>query len=323
MKKILHIRRIPPTGFDGTDSYCQRLYQYLANDEECQILPVPDIPEEKSVFNYRYDQSVLRSYIEQADIIHINGYTALGTRQALKLAKQMNKKVVYTAHWHPFSKLRRPFLGKMFFYLLLKPYIRRYADVVTTINNEDTAFFKQIHPNVVQIPHWNVCGNKPNPTIKHQPNKIVFVGRINDPVKGFYHILSLPEGIYDIHCVGKGDMQTSRTDITQHVNIPQTELDKLYAEASLVVIPSKYEAFSFAALEALAVGTPVLMSEYVRIADYLDHKEGYAIFHFGNTEEFNQKVKDTIGKKVDVDYISETFSVERIISIYKKIYLSL
>lgn len=323
MKRILHIRRIPPTGFDGTDNYCQRLYQYLANDNECKVLPIPNIPEEKSIFNYRYDRNVLRTYIEQADIIHVNGYTAWGTRQALKMAKQMGKKVVYTAHWHPFCKLHRPIFGRLFFEIFLKAYVKRYPDVITTINNEDTTYFRHLHNNVIQIPHWNADAAKPDSNIQRLPNKIVFVGRINDPVKGFFHILSLPENVYDIHCVGKGEINTTRKDITHHINIPQEELNRLYAEASLVVIPSQYEAFSYAALEALAQGTPVVMSEFVRIADHLNQIDGYSVFHYGDLEEFQEKVKTTIGKKVDVDYIASTFSANRIISIYKQIYLSL
>lgn len=310
-------------GYDGTDNYCQRLYKYLSDDKECRVLKVPDIPQVKSVFNYGYDEEVLKKYLAEADVIHVNGYTAWGTRQALKIAKQMGKKVVYTAHWHPFSKLHHPIFGRLFFDIFLKPYIRKYADVITTINNEDTAFFRKFHDNVVKIPHWNVNEVKANPTIVRKPNMIVFVGRINDQVKGFFHVLSLPENVYDIHCVGKGDMNTTRKDITQHVNIPQEELDRLYAEASLVIIPSKYEAFSFASLEALASGTPVLMSEYVRIADYMNNVKGYSIFHYGNLKEFNEKVKSTIGTKVDTDYIEKTFNPEHIISIYKNLYKSL
>lgn len=323
MVKILHIRRIPAGGYDGTDNYCQRLHKYLAADEECQVLTVPDIPQTSSIFNYAYNEDTLRSFIAQADIVHVNGYTALGTRQALRMAKLMGKKVVYTAHWHPFSKLRRPLLGRLFFEVMLKPYIKKYADVVTTINNEDTAFFRAFHHNVVQIPHWNVNDTKPDASIPRKPNMIVFVGRINDPVKGFFHILSLPQGVYDIHCVGKGEMNTDRHDITQHVNIPQADLDRLYAQASLVVIPSKYEAFSFAALEAMAMGAPVVMSQYVRIADYLDGINGYSIFHYGDTAEFCDKVRQTIGKGVDIDSVLSTFDPKRIISIYKQLYMNL
>lgn len=323
MLTILHIRKIPAEGYDGTDNYCQRLHMCLADDEECRVLEVPDIPQKRSVFKYAYDENVLAEYIAKADVIHVNGYTAWGTRQALRLARRMGKKVVYTAHWHPFSKLRHPFLGKMFFTLFLKPYIRRYADAVTTINNEDTAFFRRFHSNVIQIPHWNVNDCKPDTSIVRKPNMIVFVGRINDPVKGFEHILSLPENVYDIHCVGKGDITATRKDITHHVNIPQKDLDRLYAEASLMVVPSKYEAFSFAALEALAMGTPVVMSQNVRIADYLGGIEGYSVFSYGDIDDFNRKVNETIGRHVDTQRIADTFSARRIISLYKNVYKSI
>lgn len=323
MIKVLHIRRNPVGDFDGTDNYCQGLHKYLSEDPECMVMEVPDIRQTKSIFNYAYDNADLCHHIAQADIVHINGYTALGTCQALKIAKRMGKKVVYTAHWHPFSKLRRPMFGRIFFELLLKPYIKRYADVVTTINDEDTAFFRALHSNVVRIPHWNANEAIVDTSVVRKPNMILFVGRINDAVKGFFHVLSLPENKYEIHCVGKGEINTTRQDIIQHVNIPQNELTRLYAEASLVVIPSMYEAFSFVALEAMAAGTPVLMSQYVRIADYLAGKSGYSIFPFGNTDEFCKRVELMIGQKVDVEYIHDTFSPDKIISKYKELYMTI
>ena len=323
MVKILQIRRLRKGTFDGTDNYCQGLYALLGQDKECQVLPVPNIPQYPSrLYHFSYKEDVLRPYLEEADIIHINGYTDQGTIDAIRLAHQMNKKIVYTAHWHPFSCLGHPMLGKLFFYCKLKKTIENYVDVITTINNEDTAFFRSFHSKVVQIPHW--CNiTETNEQVERNPQMILFVGRINDQVKGFEQLLAVPEGAYNIHCVGKGDLPVKRKDITQHVNIPDYELMKLYKEASLLVIPSKYEAFSFAAVEALSQGTPVVMSDRVRIADYLNNIAGYAVYHYGDSSDFIKKITSTIGKNVDTEKVRETFNPEKITQTYKTLYLSL
>lgn len=320
MKKILQIRRNTSGGYDGTDNYCRELYRMFSGNDECQVLPVNDIPQTSSIFKYSYASDTLREYISSADIIHVNGYTAWGTIKALRIANEMGKKVIYTAHWHPFKCLRHPLLGKMFFHLFLKPAIRKCADVVTTINNEDTAFFSSFFPNVVRIPH-SYSGEE-FVSCKKEPRMILFVGRINDQVKGFHHILSLPEGKYDIHCVGKGEILSKRTDITQHVNISDADLNALYNKASLVVVPSRYEAFSYVALEAFMHGTPVVMSERVRIADYLDGIQGYKVFKYGDVSEFQRAVSDLIGSTVDVDRIREKFSLQTVMGMYKKVYLT-
>ena len=96
----------------------------------------------------------------------------------------------------------------------------------------------------------------------------------------------------------------------------------LLTKASLLVIPSKYEAFSYAALEAMTYGTPVLMSERVRIADYLDGVEGFHIFQYGDFDEFVRKVDMTIGSTVDTNVIKQRFSPQKIKEQYRTLYLT-
>ncbi len=316
-RRILYVRENKP---GGTDTYCKALYEMFKNDEDCQPMPVEDIPAKRSrLFHYYYQSSALKEAIKEADIVHINGYTALGSIQAFLTAKSLHKHIVYTAHWHPFECLRHPLLGKLFFYCIFRYVIKRYADIVTTINNEDTRFFKTIHPHVVQIPHWfNPIALSERPQKK--ANMILFVGRTDDPVKGLEHLYQLPEGQYEIHCVGRGHIQ--RKDFYQHIDISAKALAKLYAEASLLVIPSKYEAFSYAALEALSYGTPVLMSERVRIADYLQGIKGYETFLYRNYNDFNRKVERTIGTAVESDKVYQIFSTEEIKKKYLSVYLS-
>ena len=320
MIKIVHIKEDQP---GGTENYCLGLREILSDEPELSI-EVPKIPQVNSRYlHYSYQEEVLKPFIEQADIVHINGYTAQGTIDALNLAHKLNKKIVYTAHWHPFQCLAHPFLGKLFFNLRMKGLIKKYADIVTTINNDDTSFFEKFHTNVIRIPHWKrKSGTDGNDIIKN-PRMILFVGRIDNHVKNFRQLLALEPGRYEIHCVGKGMIPADRKDIVQHQGISDEELRLLYNKASLLVVPSKYEAFSFAALEALSLGTPVVMSERVRIADYLDGISGYSIYRYGDSSDFVQKVSETIGKTVDTQEIDRRFNPNEIAQKYKKLYMSL
>jgi len=204
----------------------------------------------------------------------------------------------------------------------LKPLVKRYADVVVTINNEDTAFFKRFHNNVVQIPHWiDTTALKPM-AVERDPKMILFVGRFNDLNKGSEHLYHLPEGEYDIHCVGpcEGNL---RSDMTKHVNIPFEELCALYAKASLLVVPSRYEAFSYVALEALSYGTPVLLSDRVRIADYLENVEGVDVFTYQDYSVFCEKVKKQIRGAVNTEAVKEIFSLGRVKNQYCDVFFYL
>lgn len=315
-KKILYIRQNYP---GGTDNYCKALYNLLQDDSDLQPLPVADIPAIGSrLFHYYYSPSALRKAIGLADIVHINGYTAMGTIQALYEARRQQKCVVYTAHWHPFHCLRHPWLGRLFFSLLTKPAVRQCASVVTTINNDDTRFFSSLHPDVRQIPHWYQPAATKSP-VERNPRMILFVGRTDDPVKGLDHLYHLPQGTYDVHCVGRGHI--ARRDFHQHIDISDDELARLYRQAALLVVPSKYEAFSYVVLEALCHGTPVLMSERVRIADYLEGIHGYHVFNYGDIDDFQRKIESTIGIKVDVDTVIHKFAPDRIRQAYHDVYL--
>lgn len=318
MKRILYVRENAP---GGIDNYCRRLEVLFKNDTLLEPMPVSDIPVRKSLFfHYYYRQRALAQEIKKADIVHINGYTAMGTVQALWTAKHYGKRVVYTAHWHPFQYLGHPLLGRIFFKVFMKEAILRCADVVTAINAEDEAFFHSFFPNVARIPHWlEVCSQDVNQ--RKRPDMILFVGRLDDHVKGVDMLLSLPEGKYDIHCVGHGERPFCRKDTTFHTNLSDKELNQLYYEASLVVVPSKYEAFSYVALEALLHGTPVVMSDRVRIADYLCSEDCVATFKYRDGESFCRQVDRMIGRKVDVEKIKSIFSADKARTQYRCVYL--
>ena len=319
MRKILFIRKAPFSGTNGTIRYCETLFKMFCNDTELQPLAIENYPTIKSfLFHYYYKIPALAKAIKNADIVHVNGYTDMGTVQALIIAAFYKKHIVYTAHWHPFAMLRHPFRGKFFFMVFLKKIIELFVDKVVCINNEDYHFFSSFSKSIYKIPH---CVEFKNVKIaKKNARMILFVGRINDSVKGFDYLYCLPEGLYEIHCVGYGNIMKKRSDIIQHVNITDNELSKLYAEASLLVVPSSYEAFSYVTIESMLHGTPAVISDKVRVADCLEGIEGYSVFIYGDRDDFVNKVRDTIGIFVDREKILERFNINTIRNQYRNIY---
>lgn len=317
-KKVLFIREPSGKNYNGTDKYCKALYNMFRRDPEFEILPIEDYPVRKSLFfHYHFRLTPLKEAIRKSDIVHINGYTSMGCVEAFLMARYLKKKVVYTAHWHPFTYLRHPLCGSLFFHFFLRTLVKYWADRVVTINGEDTKFFRTFHKNVFQIPHWNdlqhVCHK-----VTKKKNMILFIGRLNDPVKGIEHLYHLSTDKYEIHCVGKGDL--CRKEFKQHVNISDEELVTLISEASLLVVPSKYEAFSYVTLEALVLGTPVVMSERVRIADYLGGIKGFSVFRYGNYDDFVNSVDKTIGTDVDTESVIKIFDPEILKEKYRLVY---
>lgn len=320
MIKIALIRNVSPKNlYGGIRKHCDALYTLFKDDEKVQILPIQNIPGgEIPIIKKRYfNTKQIFNYIKnnEADIFHIHGFASFDVIQSILIAKFLRKKIIYSPHFHPFAYLQNPLLGKLYFYLALRPLLS-FVKFIITISNTDTDFFKKFHKNVNRIPHQFDSSTIKSTNIKEE-NMILFVGR-NEENKGIKHLYELPLK-YQVHCVTKGKLE--RDDFIIHSNISNEELDHLYSKASLVVIPSRYEAFSYVALEALAHGTPVVMSNTVKISDYLIGLRGFSTFTYLNSKEFIEAVTTTIGTKVDTTSILEQFKPDVIKQMYKNIYI--
>ena len=324
MIKVLQIRETPESKFAGVDANCQALIELFKEDTEVQLLPTVDYNRYHIPFLNQYflsPKEIRNSIIKyKPDVVHIHGATTFTLPIAIREAKKLKMPVVISTHFHPFSTLRRPLAGKLFFYLVLKRCLRN-VNAVFTINNEDTGVISRYNKNTIKIPHWSKF-DKPSLLSEKIKNQILFVGRLIGINKGFEHLFHLPEGKYKIICVGLGEREL-RSDMEHLVNISNEDLSRLYRESSLLVVPSRYEAFSYVTLEALYNNTPVVISDRVRIADYLNDVEGVSVFKYGDYEAFEKAVESTIGSPVNLDAVDSIFSSQRIKEIYKKVYLEL
>lgn len=302
----------------GVESHCKDLCQLLSdsNSNVVEMLPIKDIKIykipliRKSIFNPKELSQIIKN--SGCDVVHAHGSSSFAIVQTIRAAKKANKRVVYSPHFHPFTYIRRSFLGEMFFNMCVKPALKK-IDTVVTINNEDTDFFNRYHRKVVKIPHW--IERVEEQSIKREDNMILFVGR-NADNKGFEHLYQMPMGKYQVHCVTGGTLE--RKDFIQHIGISKEELDNLYRKASLLVVPSRYEAFSLVALEALARGCPILLSDRVRIADHLPQCSYVRIFKYHNFNEFNKAIDLTKGQIVDVSTVKNIFNRKMIAKMYEE-----
>ena len=319
---MIKIQQIFPIDnqFGGIKRHCVDLCSLFQNDNKISIKMMSDnavryIPViRKMLFRGLYNKLKM----DNSDIMHIHGFAEFAVVQAIIISKLLGKKIVYSPHFHPMKYLQHPILGKIFFICLLRPVLSFVSEIIT-ISKEDTMFFKKYHSNVVQIPHYYKGQSCSSTSISKKTNMILFVGR-NEANKGLDHLYKLPSK-YEVHCVTKGVLQ--RKDFIMHSDISDQELGKLYSEAALVVIPSRYEAFSYVALEAFAHGTPVVMSDRVQIASYLKGKSGYRIFKYADYQDFLTAVEHTINMTVDVDGIMSMFDRKKIKEQYEEAYCQL
>lgn len=322
MIKILSIPEAVPSKRGGQYTYCKNLQTLFANDEDIdyKVIDQPDGIVLPLINKLWFPWKKIFGQIKQSecDIIHINGYLGISTWQQFIGAMILKRKIVYSPHFHPFKFIRHPLFGRIFFFVFIFPLLLISKKIIT-IGISDHHYFRFFGKKVISIPHHFTFQPKNDINLKKKHNMILFVGR-NEENKGLRYLYKLPSK-YEVHCVTGGELE--RKDFIQHTRIPEEELSRLYSMASLVVIPSGYEAFSLVALEAFSHNTPVVMSSNVKIADYLDKEKGYSIFEYGNITDFLNKVETTIGNSVDSEIILSKFSPEKIKEIYKTIFKSI
>ena len=125
MIKILLITENSPYAIGGIERHCRKIMDMYKDNSSVEIdfLCKENIKYKwnkwlnKFVFDYKY----LISEIEKSnyDIIHVHGFASMVAYQGLRAAFQLKKKTIYTAHYHPFTSLRRPVFGRLFFHFYI------------------------------------------------------------------------------------------------------------------------------------------------------------------------------------------------------------
>jgi glycosyltransferase involved in cell wall biosynthesis len=324
MKKILLILENPPYFAGGIERHCYNIMDLYKNDPtveiDCICKDTIKYKWNKLLSKIVFDYKSLVSAVEQSqcDVVHVHGFASIIASQGLKASLSLGKKTIYSPYYHPFKTLRRPLLGYMFFYFVIKPFLSR-VDTIIALNNEEKIFFQQYNKNVINIPCW-ITEKKYYTIEKRKNNMLLFVAR-NRNNKGFEHLNNIPADKYEIHCVTNSSIGVAN-HIKIHLNISNKDLDDLYAQAAVVVVPSRYESFSIVALEALERGVPIVISNHVRIADYLTGIKGWRVFQYGNNADFLQKIEEVIEEHVEQDKIIQHFSKETIKQKFDNIYTS-
>lgn len=320
MIRVLIIPQASEEKNGGIERHCRNLIDLLKTSKIIEPIGLPEIPiiHNKIIRKSWYDRKGLENAIlrSNCDVIHLHGFISPSIPQVIEIAKKHGIDTVYSPHFHPFKYLDRPFFGRLFFDMFLKRKLKFLKHIVT-ISEIDKEFFKKYNLNVTSIPH-NYRINSSN-TYRNQINQkegLLFVGR-NANNKGLDLLYQLP-GYYKVSCVTKGPLK--RSDFTLYESVSDDELEKLYQQSEVVVIPSRYEAFSYVALEALMNGTPIVISDRVEIAFYLNDNPAVGIFNYGDIYDLISKIEKVKKQDVDIKKIQSIFSPKIVKEKYEEVY---
>lgn len=247
---------------------------------------------------YRY----LRNNIQNYDIVHCHGLWHFGTLAPFLLDQSVAK--VITPHgvldyWvYAHNRWKKELIDA----LAQKTFLRR-ADLVQVLStNEQTDLLRYLgyqHANVVVIPNGVKLSDfaqlPPKGTFRRaftipaNQKMVLFMSRLNAK-KGLDLLLPAfrdyvrqhPDTVLVLAGGNDGYEATARQFIGEHdlgdsvriVGILTGDTKKAaLAEADLFILPSYSEGFSMAVLEAMAVGTPALVSDNVGFSDVIRQHE--------------------------------------------------
>lgn len=242
---------------------------------------------------------------EQPDIVHVHGFSSFFVAWCLFITKKIKPdiKLIYTPYVHPFQDHNHPRLAKLFFHLLLKQTFKNIDCIIALTEREKTFLSLYIDvqkikviPNGISLVNTSLYKEKPT------HNRLLFIGR-NDHNKrlDFLQMLETNFREMNLQCDIVTNQSSLSNDVfTYHTNVDDHELKRCFQQATVLVVPSKYESFSIVSLEAMHFGLPVLISDHVQIKSYFGENTFGNIFEYDNSEDFISKLKQILHIDADV-----------------------
>lgn len=272
-----------------------------------------------------------------------------GTKEASVVgsaAKLLRRKIVYTVEGDPnleifysprnYSIIDRIFL-KFSWMVGLK-----LADVVVGCSNW-MARYLELRYGVKAVGIHNPIDYERFSKIEGKGSCVVCVARF-EKVKGLETLLkAIPkvvEKIPDIKIilVGGGTEEKTLRELADKLSVSKNvdfqmfrpDIENIFKNALVFVLPSVYEPFGMAAAEALASGIPIIVSRTGGLKEIVEENINGLSFTVGDWRElsekllqliFNKKLRENMANSARIS--AERFTPENIASRYLRVYLSL
>ena len=346
--KVLHIGEYAQ---GGVGTYISMLLQHPEHPEVEDFLicseknsehawPIPDdhvtyYPYHRSLFQILPAMMAIRKEIArlQPDVIYCHStWAGLFGRLPLFLFSK-HFRVIYNAHGWAF--LRDTAEWKRKIYALVERLLLCKTDAVINVSRyeQEAALRYHLKAEKQHIIYSGISSKKQEIDdtleLSDKPINLLFVGRFDTP-KGADYLLetfvkcSRPDihlSLVGDNVVGGVQIKKENTDrVTFYGWIPHEKLGSYYAACDAVIMPSRWEAFGLAAVEAMKYGKPVIVSNRGALPELVTSgKNGY-IFDFDHPETLvdllNYLDKQTLSQMrglAETDF-KEKYKMERMVA---------
>lgn len=290
--------------------------------------------------------SIILAKINSVKLLHIQ---AIGPAMFTPLAKFLGLKVVITHHGPDYLREKWKGLAKVIL-KLSEFFAIKFADKIIVVSEYLKGFLEKkynrkdliVVRNGVDIPQIVPPGG----VLKKfglEPKKYIFTACRFVPEKGIDDLINAYRNIenpnFKLVIAGDADHETAYSrNVKKMANetkgvvltgvVKGKELQELYSNAGLFVLPSYYEGLPIALLEALSYGLPVLVSDIPQHKEIPLPEDRY--FPVGNVEKLSEKIVEMYNKGISekekefiLDYIKKNHdwntAAQKVLAVYKQV----
>jgi len=287
----------------------------------------------------------VKEIIKEFKIEVVHCHTPVGGvvgRLSSWLVEENRPKVVYTAHGFHFYK-GAPFLNWLLYYPV-EYFLSGITDCLVTINEEDFQRAQKMHAKqVIHIPGVGIDLKRFSPKKKEVHNNfyIISMGELNKNKNHSTVIKALAllrDNSIQYEIYGNGpdwdglqkmikDYQLEKQVFLRGFEI---EIEKKLVDADCCIFPSYREGLGLAALEAMACGIPLIVSDNRGTREYMRHNINGLVCDPDDVEGFARAIVAIKSNPTFADSMAEealqtvqAFSVEKSIRIMRALYETL
>lgn len=334
--KILHITSVPISYYGGMERVIWNLSKRMAKKHKVTILQtnlyLPNIKEGVEIKDgvkiitcknkyflggYGYSSSfkkTLKKIWREYDLIHIHATGRFTSDFSLKFIKN-KKPIIFTSYGFYHSK-QYMFFKKI--HNLLKKGLLKYADLCIALTDSEIREYEKrgvkkdkikvvpigIEERIFKIKNLKKLKKEYSP----EKTMLLYVGRTHES-KGLKHILY---AIKDLNIlffiVGfQTEYKTELEKIISELNIKNKvvfikepgdkEIESLYSATDIFILFSEWESFGLAAVEAMACGKPVIVSNRGSLPHIVKNEENGLVVEYPNIKKLKSKIELLINNK--------------------------
>lgn len=286
--------------------YHTKQYEYLNNIE---IIRVNRSNKLLFGLNYSAWRLIHNNLFANYDIIHIHGYHTLLSLECAYAFNEREQPIIFSPHYHGVGHTKfSDFLLNV--YRPIGKNLMKWPEKIICVSNYEKELllndFKIQNSKLEVIPNGVSYLMPSKKKIKRDQLKLLYVGALRK-YKGLDYILKSMHKLkseYNIHIeldvIGKGEDKEYFRDIATDLSIMESikwtdsisdiELHNKYIDADILLLLSDAEAYGLVVAEALAVGTPCIVSKKAALIEFQAEPGCYIISYPPNIEELSRLI---------------------------------